>query len=262
MTFGGEPLLYPKTVSAIHKEAKEVGIPSREIITNGLWSKDIAEMRAIANDLAESGVNYVAISVDCFHQEFIPLDIVKKTAESLLNAGIPDIRWNPCWMVRRDHDNPYDRRTRAILEELKTLPIKEGEGNKVQPEGRAILWLKNFLPPRNGIPREKCGDLPYTERPDRISSFSVEPDGEISICKDFSIGNASRSDIIEILENYDPLKIPEYRTIVKDGVEGLITVARRNGVELDPEGYYNICHMCSDLRRRLKACDFGLGDAV
>lgn len=255
MTFGGEPLLYPKTVSAIHRKATDVGIPIRDIITNGFWSKNIEEIRVIANELAESGVNNVAISVDCFHQEFIPLDIVKITAKSLLRAGIPNIRWNPCWLVSREHDNPYDRRTKAILEELKVLPIKEDEGNKVQPEGRAILWLKDFLPPRNRIPKGKCGDLPYTERLDRISSISVEPNGDISICKDFSIGNASRSDIIDILENYDPFKIPETRTIIEDGVEGLMVLAMGKGVELDPEGYYSICHMCSDIRRRLRACD-------
>jgi MoaA/NifB/PqqE/SkfB family radical SAM enzyme len=208
MTFGGEPLLYPRTVSAIHKEAMEVGIPSREIITNGYWSKNAEEVQKVANNLVESGVNDVAISVDCFHQEFIPLDIVKISAESLLRAGMSNIRWNPCWTVCRDHENPFDRRTKAILEELKVLPIKEDEGNKVQPEGRAVSWLKGFFPPRKGIPKGKCGDLPYTERPDRTSSISVEPDGEISICKDFSIGNAYRSDIIEILKNYDPFKIP------------------------------------------------------
>jgi MoaA/NifB/PqqE/SkfB family radical SAM enzyme len=114
-------LLYPKTVSAIHKEAMEVGIPSREIITNGYWSKNVDEVQKVADNLVESGVNYVAISVDYFHQEFIPLDIVKISAQSLLRAGMPKIRWNPCWVVCRDHDNPYDRRTKAILEELKDL---------------------------------------------------------------------------------------------------------------------------------------------
>ncbi len=34
MTFGGEPLLYPQVVCAIHEAAMLAGIPRREIITN------------------------------------------------------------------------------------------------------------------------------------------------------------------------------------------------------------------------------------
>jgi len=66
MTFGGEPLLFPEIVYAIHKEAMKVGIPVRDVITNGFWSRKIEEIQEIANNLAKSGVNEVDISVDCF----------------------------------------------------------------------------------------------------------------------------------------------------------------------------------------------------
>jgi len=252
MTFGGEPLLYPEIVSAIHKEATKVGIPVRDVITNGFWSRKTEEIREIANNLIKCGVNEVSISVDCFHQEFIPLHIVKKAAESLLKAGMTHISWNPCWVTSKDHDNQYNRKTKAILKELKRdLPIKEGEGNVAQPEGRAILWLKDFLPPRTKTPKGKCGDVPYTEELDSLKTLYVEPDGGIAVCKEFYIGNASERDIIDIIENYDPFKIPEARVIIEDGVEGLMNLARKRGVKPDPEGYYNICHMCTDIRRKV-----------
>ena len=40
MTFGGEPLLHPEVVCKIHAAAKESGIPKRDLITNGFFSKD------------------------------------------------------------------------------------------------------------------------------------------------------------------------------------------------------------------------------
>ena len=40
MTFGGEPLLYPETVCEIHKAAKKMNIPKRQLITNGYFSKN------------------------------------------------------------------------------------------------------------------------------------------------------------------------------------------------------------------------------
>ena len=88
MTFGGESLLYPEIVCAIHGQAKKVGIPVREILTNGFWSTRTEKIQEIAQNLAKSGVTEVSISVDCFHQEFIPLKIVKKATNSLIAAGI------------------------------------------------------------------------------------------------------------------------------------------------------------------------------
>jgi len=91
MTFGGEPLLYPEIVYAIHREAMKVGIPVRDVITNGFWSRKAEEIQEIAINLVKSGVNEVSISVDCFHQEFVPLEIVKRAAESLVKAGMAHI---------------------------------------------------------------------------------------------------------------------------------------------------------------------------
>jgi len=251
MTFGGEPLLYPEIVCAIHKEAMSVGITVRDVITNGFWSRKTEEIRDIADKLVKSGVNEATISVDCFHQEFIPLEIVRKSAESLLKAGIKRVSWDPCWVVSKDHDNLYNQKTRAILDQLKDLPVEEGEGNNVQPKGRAILWLKDFLPSRTKTPNGKCGDLPYTEKLDSVKTICVEPDGRIAVCNDFYIGNASETDIIDIIENYDPCKIPEAKAIIESGMEGLVNWARKKGVAPDPKGYYNICHMCTDIRKRV-----------
>jgi MoaA/NifB/PqqE/SkfB family radical SAM enzyme len=138
MTFGGEPLLYPETVYAIHKEAKKVGIPFRDIITNGFWSRKPDKIREIALSLVDSGVNVVSISVDCFDQEFIPLEIVRKAAESFVKAGIPRVSWNPCWVVSRDHNNMYNRKTKNILEKLKDLRVECAK--ETTPSLKGGLW--------------------------------------------------------------------------------------------------------------------------
>jgi MoaA/NifB/PqqE/SkfB family radical SAM enzyme len=251
MTFGGEPLLYPEIVYAIHREAKKVGIPVRDVITNGFWSRKTEEIQRIARNLVESGVNEVTFSVDGFHQEFVPLKIVRKTAKSLLEAGMPDVHWNPCWLVSKDHDNRFNRHTRAVLEKLMDLPLKVGEGNTVQPEGRAVVWLKDFLPSKTRMPMGECGEMPYTERLDSVGTVYVEPDGRISVCKELYIGNAFETDIIDIIEDYDPFRIPEAKALVENGIRGLVEWARRKGVSLSSEGYYSVCDMCVDIRRRV-----------
>jgi MoaA/NifB/PqqE/SkfB family radical SAM enzyme len=251
MTFGGEPLLYPEVVYAIHREATRVGIPVREVLTNGFWSNKTERIRDIAAALVESGVNEVSISVDCFHQEFIPLSLARKAAESLLSEGMPRVSWNPCWVISQQHDNTYNRKTEAILKKLEALPVRCSDGNNVQPEGRATTFLKRYLPPKTKMLRGKCGDAPYTESLDSVHTVCVEPDAGIAVCKALYIGNASQTDIIDIIENYDPAKTPETKAIIEEGIDGLIKWASKNGVTPDPEGYYNVCHLCTSLRQRV-----------
>jgi len=251
MTFGGEPLLFPEIVYAIHKEAVDVGIPLREVITNGYWSKNGDKIKEIAQNLAESGVISIIISVDAFHQEHVPLGIVRRTAEACLQAGIEDLAWSPCWVVSEDDDNLYNRKTRSILKELEDLPVRNSGGNVMEPEGFALINMREFLPPRKKIPAGKCSDIPYTDPLDSVESICVEPDGRIAVCKDFHIGNASEADVIDIIENYDPFKIPEMKAIIDGGMQGLVDWARVKGVKPDQEGYYSICQMCTDIRRRV-----------
>jgi len=83
MTFGGEPLLYPDVVCAIHATATACGIPHRSIITNAGTPRSTAKARDLASRLAESGVTAITVSVDAFHQEHIPVEVVNL-------AGLPE----------------------------------------------------------------------------------------------------------------------------------------------------------------------------
>lgn len=139
MTFGGEPLLFPDVVCAIHTAARANGIGERQVITNAGWPRSEAEFREVAFRLADSGVNDVCISVDCFHQEYIPLSVVERNVQSLVDAGIGRLEWNPCWVVSKGHDNPWNRRTQSVLQALAPLSVAESEGNIVQPEGNARI---------------------------------------------------------------------------------------------------------------------------
>ena len=252
MTFGGEPLLFPDVVCAIHAAAAQEGIPHRSIITNAGAPRSRAAFQEVACRLAKSGVNAAWISVDAFHQEHIRLEVVERNVRALAAAGIDELVWNPCWVVSQQHDNPWNRRTRDILAALAHLPAKEDAGNVVQPQGYAQSWLADYLPAKVSMPAGTCGDMPYTGLLDDVGSISVEPDGGISVCSDLIIGNAARQDVVEILTSYDPHRIPETRAILEGGMAGLVALARTKGIDPAPEGYYSICDMCMSLRQRMR----------
>lgn len=251
MTFGGEPLLYPEIVCAIHSAAKALQIPAREIITNGYWTTDTHKTRAIARSLASSGVNEVIISVDAFHQEYVPLERVKDSAQALLDAGIANIQWNPCWLGSEQDTNEYNLRTRAILDELQAcLPIEAGSGNVMEPAGRAVDHFAAYFQRTYDWSTTSCQEMPYMDKLDDIRSLCVEPGGDIAICG-VELGNAIRDDVNEILERYNPYEHAHMKLILLEGIEGLIREARSLGLELREDGYYSICDLCTSLRQEM-----------
>ena len=188
MTFGGEPLLYLDAVYAIMTSAKELNIPKRQVITNGYFSKNANKIREVAQRLAACGMNDLLLSVDAFHQETIPLNVVKLFATEAKKCGIP-IRLSPAWLVSVTEDNPYNRKTREILGNFADLELPVGEGNVIFPEGNALKFLAEYF-------TDELPENPYAEDPRDVRCVSFEPNGDVLG------GNVYERDIMEIVNNY------------------------------------------------------------
>jgi hypothetical protein len=229
MTFGGEPLLYPDVTCAIHAAAADCGIPQRSIITNAGVPRSEERARDLARRLAESGVMDMIISVDGFHQEHVPLEVVERNVRAYIDSGIPSLKWNPCWVVSADDDNPWNQRTKEVLAALAHLSVEADEGNVLQPDGQARQWLASYLPAKTPMPVGSCEDVPYGARLDEMTCIGIEPDSRVSICHNWTIGNAGEEDILAILARYDPYAIPEASAILEGGVAALVELARARG---------------------------------
>lgn len=190
MCFGGEPLLYPDVTERIMSVGKELGIPKRQVITNGFFSRDEVKIRTVAQSLALSGVNELLLSVDAFHEETIPLKIVKTFAEEATKCGIP-VKLQPAWLVSRTDANPYNEKTREILDSFRDMKIPINEGNVVFPEGNAKIYLAEYF-------KDSAPENPYIEDPCNVKCISVGPNGN-------TLGaNVYETDILKIIENYNP----------------------------------------------------------
>lgn len=192
MTFGGEPLLYPEVVCAIHSAATEMGIPKRDLITNGFFTKDSHRIQEIVKNLENSGVRRILLSVDAFHQETIPLEPVKYFAECVAKSNI-DIRLSPAWLVGEEDNNPYNERTREILHEFEYLNIPVGSGNVIFPSGNAVKYLAEYFD------KNTAYASPYEENPRDIRALSFSPNGDVLD------SNVYQKSILEILRDYQPL---------------------------------------------------------
>jgi MoaA/NifB/PqqE/SkfB family radical SAM enzyme len=190
MTFGGEPLLYPDAVCAIMTAAKELNIPKRQIITNGYFSKNADKMADVAQRLAACGVNDLLLSVDAFHQETIPTDVVREFAAAAKACGIP-IRLQPAWLRSAVDDNIYNRKTREILAGFADMEISANEGNIIFPEGNARKYLAEYF-------TDELPENPYVEDPRDVRCVSFEPNGNVLG------GNVYEHNIMEIIRDYVP----------------------------------------------------------
>lgn len=191
MTFGGEPLLYPEVVCKIHKTATELGIPKRDLITNGFFTKDKKQIKEVVQSLADSGVCRILLSVDAFHQETIPLEPVKYFAECVNETDI-SIQLSPAWLVSENDNNPYNIKTREIIKELDYLEIPTGSGNVIFPSGNAVKYLGEYFDENVEY------SSPYEENPRDIRAISFSPNGDVLN------GNIYENNIIDILKEYRP----------------------------------------------------------
>ena len=190
MTFGGEPLLYTDAVYAIMTAAKELNIPKRQVITNGYFSKNAEKISEVAEQLAACGVNDLLLSVDAFHQETIPLSLVRQFAAEAKKCGIP-IRLQPAWLVSATDNNQYNRKTREILDSFADMEIPANEGNIIFPEGNARKYLAEYF-------SDELPENPYVEDPRDVRCVSFSPNGDVLS------GNVYRNDIMEIIKDYAP----------------------------------------------------------
>lgn len=248
MTFGGEPLLYADTVCAIHKKASECGIGKRQLITNGYFTQNDAKRKEVASQLTLADVNEILLSVDAFHQEYIPYDAVHRFAAYILEANLsrsasgPGLRLHPAWVVNEQHENIHNTETRALLSKFADLELPVSNGNNIFMAGNAQEHLADYYEKPSLDLSQTCGSMPYTSPLTEISSLSIVPNGDVTVCH-FAIGNIYTEDITEILSRYDPYEDAFMRAAM-EGAPALLAYAEALGLLIDPSSFYSVCDVC------------------
>jgi MoaA/NifB/PqqE/SkfB family radical SAM enzyme len=246
MTFGGEPLLYPEITCQIHRKAYDLNIPKRQIITNAYWTKNKSRTDNIAQMLKNSHVNNILISIDAFHQKYLPFENVQYTIKKLIDLKLEYIALNPCWFDSPEGDNEYDEKTRELLEELSIWGIKTAPGNIMYPDENAIIKFPNKFQRKFNFNDLKCTDIPYTDNPNNITEICFNSDNSISICE------GKRYSVQEFFDSYDPNCNTGIKYIIAGGINKLIEEADKQNINCNPAGYFSVCELCRDLRKKME----------
>ena len=135
-------------------------------------------------------MNYILLSVDAFHQETIPLEPVAYFAECVRAEGIA-IKLSPAWLVSEEDDNPYNVKTRELLELFTEKGFEVASGNVIWPEGNAKVYLSEYF----DVSKEYSN--PYEDDPRDVRAVSFNPNGDVLG------GNIYKNKIMDIFRDYD-----------------------------------------------------------
>ncbi len=115
---------------------------------------------------------------------------MKQFASEAKKCGVP-IRLQPAWLVSATDDNPYNKKTREIIDSFVDMELPVGEGNIIFPEGNALKYLAEYF-------ADEIPENPYVEDPRDVRCVSFSPNGDVLG------GNVYKNDIMEIIKDYAP----------------------------------------------------------
>lgn len=249
LVFGGEPMLYPARVIAIFKEAQRVGIPTVEMLTNGVWGRDKMKGERFAKRLKSAGLNTLGISVDAFHLEYIPLEYPRNAAEASLRAGIEKVTWNVAVIESLNAANHYDTMTAHILKELEPVGI-EAHVHKVVAAGRALEAIPQYFQ-KTQLEGPCEGETPMENTLTNPRCLTIEPSGSVDVCWHLPIGNAKETPLSRIITEYDWQRNPLIKALAEEGPMALLKRQKPLARRFDKSEYVNKCHLCVEVRKRL-----------
>lgn len=244
---GGEPLLNPDKLFPILEAARESGINIEYIETNASWHKDGKKTEELLRKLKAQGVHTLLISIDPFHNEYIPFNKTKGLIEACKKAGMGVFPWlMEFW---GDLDTMDDTQTHSLEEYTKVF----GEDYKWQLiqryqlnlRGRALQSFKEYLKTyyteeilhNSGPCRELSG----------VYHFHIDLYGNFvpQSCAGLSMHYQ------DVLTGARPEKYPLLHALYSIGIKGLYDLAVKKYGFKEKESYKGKCDLCYDIRRYL-----------
>jgi hypothetical protein len=128
--------------------------------------------------------------------------------------------------------------------------IAVSNGNNIIPFGNAWKYLSEFYPPPSKVDLSvPCGSAPYSSRPDNIDCVSINPNGDVIAC--VKIGNIYHDNILDIIDGYDPYKIPAIKAVLDAGVSELLSYAQSLGINTNISDCHSTCRVCKKVREAI-----------
>jgi hypothetical protein len=248
---GGEPFgRWPLLIEILRQARREGSGPLQKVETNGYWASDEATIRDRLAALDEAGMETLGIAADPYHQQFVPIEMVRRLARlaaEQLGADRVDVRWQD-WLAEGVDTDAMDSAARMSLFE------RYASGGRDRMNGRAAVQL---APRVVGQPAEAFAGRPCREALLRSKHVHLAPGGWIvpGTCAGMVLGRAAEG--VSVGDRWrqldaDHVSRPIVGALAEHGPVGLLDMARAAGFDEAPT-YAGKCHLCWSLRAHLFA---------
>jgi MoaA/NifB/PqqE/SkfB family radical SAM enzyme len=238
---GGESFLYSKEMALIAAHAqREHGLVAAAS-TNSYWA--YSRQRAIERlePLYKVGLRQLLLSVDDFHQEYVPLARVKNALRAAKELGIG------CTL-----QSIVTKSSRRIADFMKELNVQEGDGlQATEVFCTRIGWAATKVPEAEFPPQENA----LSSYCSMLQPLVIGPDGAVYLCcgaafaaPGLKVGNLTEEPLADILQRaeWDPML---NALALGNGPAYLADCLRASGKGdvLRASGYSSSCEACHDI---------------
>ncbi len=226
---GGEPTLaFPVVVEAA-RYARERGL-AFGVVTNAHFAEAVEDATLWLQPFADLGVSDLSISAYPYTSGGADRSLLRNAVEAALGLGLGDVL--------------------TVIEvggaaDLDGLGVAGGTPSEVLFKGRAARAL---APEREGRPPAAFESCPSEDlgAPGRCH---LGCDGELQLCQGVSAGNVFATSLADVLGAYRAERRPVVRELLAGGPAAL---AARYGIVPGRDRYADACHLCYELRARLR----------
>lgn len=246
---GGEPFGDWPHLLSIVRAARDAGLtPLEKVETNAFWATSDGLARARLEQLTALGMEKLVVSADVYHQEFIPIERVRRCVEiarQVLGRGRVTVRW---W----DFFNQPSSLRGASREAKQRAYAAALSRHADRLVGRAADMLAPLYErrPAEHFAGQRCAAEVLQSRHIHVDAYgNVFP----GVCSGIILGNARQRSIGDIWHALarDWRKHAVVSAVVRGGSYELFRSARALGYRPLAGGYANKCHLCQHVRQYL-----------
>lgn len=234
---GGEPFLCPEKLEKIVAVAASHGLKVN-CTTNAFWAETLRKAEIILKNLESKRLHSLGISVDDFHQEFIPVKNVAHAIKAAKKAHIKEITLS-CTTTSKNRNMKYYCLYLNLLgvdlsgvNLLETVRMPIGRGAEYFPESD-LRPLDEF--PAN-VSLEFC-----------FEKVLIDPEGMVFPCCNYfisPIGDMNNNSLDQMLEKAD--KNPYVQMLKAHGPVYLLHQLVDEGkLSIGESKFADLCHICA-----------------
>ncbi len=241
---GGDCLLFYDAMLDMWREAQRQGIPPHFVECNSHFCKDDAITEQRFRELEDAGCLGILLSVDPYHQEFVPAERVQRAFRIGGEVwGDRNVIGNREWAAKA-HELEGLTQDEAALREH----VRKGAPRWVV--GNAYKYLRQHLDtkPVDAFAHERCQEQFDAEK---TWEFHFDPYGNVQTNCGIVVGNTRRTPPAEILTQAHISANPIVQTVRDRGPVALLQEAVAKGLE-PREGYACKCELCFHARLHLR----------